>query len=172
MRSNNYTDNRTKLPAKIHVYSSGETGIFANASLVGTKNGIVAIDSTLTVSESKSLKARLDAIGKPLLAVILTHAHPDHVAGVTNLVQSSSTDTPVIALESVEGLMRSTEESRGTDWKEIEKHILTEVLNNPVGRLGTIEDVANLVAFVSSPLASYINGANLRVDGGSTVTIN
>ena len=60
----------------------------------------------------------------------------------------------------------------GTDWKEIEKHILTEVLNNPVGRLGTIEDVANLVAFVSSPLASYINGANLRVDGGSTITIN
>ena len=45
-------------------------------------------------------------------------------------------------------------------------------MNNPVGRLGTVEDVANLVAFVTSPLASYINGANLRVDGRSTVTIN
>ena len=110
MSSNNYTDNRTNLPAKIHVYSSGETGIFANAYLVETKNGIVAIDSTLTESESKSLRARLDAIGKPLLAVILTHPHPDHVAGVTNLVQSSSTDTLVIALKRVEDVMRSTEE--------------------------------------------------------------
>jgi glyoxylase-like metal-dependent hydrolase (beta-lactamase superfamily II) len=71
---------------KIHVYSSGELGIFANAFLIETNNGIVVIDSTLTVSESKSLKARLDAIGKPLLAVILTHPHPDHVAGVTSLV--------------------------------------------------------------------------------------
>src|SRR5262245_9395985 len=94
---------------KIHVYSSGELGIFANAFLVGTNNGVVAIDSTLTVSECKSFKTRLAAIGKPLLAVILTHAHPDHVAGVTNLVKSSI-DTPIIALKSVEDLMRSSEE--------------------------------------------------------------
>jgi hypothetical protein len=46
---------------KIHVYSSGELGIFANAFLIETNNGVVVIDSTLTVSESKSLKARLDA---------------------------------------------------------------------------------------------------------------
>jgi glyoxylase-like metal-dependent hydrolase (beta-lactamase superfamily II) len=73
---------------KIHVYSSGE--LLANAFLVETNNRVVVIDSTLTVSESKSLKGRLDTIGKPLLAVILTHPHPDHVAGVTNLVRSSS----------------------------------------------------------------------------------
>jgi glyoxylase-like metal-dependent hydrolase (beta-lactamase superfamily II) len=79
---------------KIHVYSSGKLGIFANAFLVETNNGVVVIDSTLTVSESKSLKGRLDTIGKPLLAVILTHPHPDHVAGVTNLVRPS-TDTPI-----------------------------------------------------------------------------
>ncbi|MDQ6866766.1 MAG: SDR family oxidoreductase [Thermoproteota archaeon] len=42
---------------------------------------------------------------------------------------------------------------------------------NPVGRLGRVE-VANFVAYVASPLADYINGANLRIDGGSTAVIN
>lgn len=50
--------------------------------------------------------------------------------------------------------------------------ILTEILYNPVGRLGRVEDVANLVAFVTSPLAAYVNGANFRLDGGSTTCIN
>jgi 3-oxoacyl-[acyl-carrier protein] reductase len=36
----------------------------------------------------------------------------------------------------------------------------------PVGRLGTPEDVAILVAFLASPAAAYINGQVIRVDGG------
>ena len=34
-------------------------------------------------------------------------------------------------------------------------------------RYGTVEEVAALVAFVASPEASYITGANLTVDGGT-----
>jgi len=55
----------------------------------------------------------------------------------------------------------------GTDWAEIEKRVLKEWMGTLSGRLGQVEDVANLVAFVASPLADYINAANLRVDGGS-----
>ena len=105
---------------KIHVYSSGELGIFANAFLVETNKGVVVIDSTLTVSESASLKVQLDVIGKPLLAVILTHPHPDHVAGVTNLVQTSR-DTPIIALKSVDDLIRSSEEFKRDYWTPVFK---------------------------------------------------
>ncbi len=36
---------------------------------------------------------------------------------------------------------------------------------NPLGRFGTIEDVANSVIFLTSPLASYITGITLYVDG-------
>ena len=36
----------------------------------------------------------------------------------------------------------------------------------PLGRYGTTEEVAELTAFVASPAASFITGAELRVDGG------
>jgi 3-oxoacyl-[acyl-carrier protein] reductase len=59
----------------------------------------------------------------------------------------------------------------GQDWPAIEAGVLAGILDNPTGRLGRPEEVADLVAFVTSPLAGYINGANLRIDGGSTAVV-
>ena len=59
----------------------------------------------------------------------------------------------------------------GEDWPAIEAGVLADILVNPTGRLGRPEEVAGLVAFVVSPLAGYINGANLRIDGGSTAVV-
>ena len=36
----------------------------------------------------------------------------------------------------------------------------------PLGRICTPEEVANLVVFLASPLASYLNGAHIPMDGG------
>ncbi|MNO05013.1 2-(S)-hydroxypropyl-CoM dehydrogenase [compost metagenome] len=38
----------------------------------------------------------------------------------------------------------------------------------PLGRFGKVEDVARSMLFLSSPMASYITGANLVIDGGYT----
>jgi 3-oxoacyl-[acyl-carrier protein] reductase len=35
----------------------------------------------------------------------------------------------------------------------------------PEGRLGTVQEVADVVTFVLSPVAHWINGANIAVDG-------
>jgi len=98
----------------IHVHASAEGGIFANAYLIETERGVVAVDATLTVSESRAFRARLDALGKPLLAALVTHAHPDHVAGLANLVGSSG--APVLATAAVAQLIRESEEPKRAQW--------------------------------------------------------
>ncbi len=39
----------------------------------------------------------------------------------------------------------------------------------PRGRVGTIEEVANLAAFLASDQASFISGSNICVDGGASI---
>jgi NAD(P)-dependent dehydrogenase (short-subunit alcohol dehydrogenase family) len=51
--------------------------------------------------------------------------------------------------------------------EEIEKHHDEIVGQIPLGRVGTAGDVAGLVLFLASPLADYLNGAIIDVNGGS-----
>ena len=39
---------------------------------------------------------------------------------------------------------------------------------NPMGRMGTPQEVANAVVFLASPAASFISGTNVIVDGAMT----
>jgi NAD(P)-dependent dehydrogenase (short-subunit alcohol dehydrogenase family) len=80
----------------------------------------------------------------------------------------------IVVTPGVEAFFRIEAARRGwgSTWAEIEQAVLSDVLDNPTGRLGRVEDVAHLVAFVASPLAGYINSANLRIDGGSTISVN
>lgn len=51
-------------------------------------------------------------------------------------------------------------------WEDIERAVLPLFAQVPMGRVGQVDDIANAVAFLASPLAGYITGTNLRVDGG------
>ncbi|MFI9077416.1 SDR family NAD(P)-dependent oxidoreductase [Streptomyces sioyaensis] len=51
-----------------------------------------------------------------------------------------------------------------------EADIVAEYAPNPSGRLGRPQDIAAAVAYLASPLADYVNGIELRVDGGITGT--
>ena len=58
------------------------------------------------------------------------------------------------------------------DYHAIESRFIREFFPNTVGHAGRIEDIANAVAFLVSPRADFITGANLRVDGGQLRGLN
>lgn len=45
----------------------------------------------------------------------------------------------------------------------------TAISEIPVGRVGTIEDVANLTYFLANPASSFIQGQTILLDGGRTI---
>jgi len=98
----------------IHRYAAAAPGLFVNAYLVETANGVVAIDGMLTETDSKGLRAKVDSIGKPLVAVLLTHGHPDHYNGVTNLVAGRS--VPVLATAGVDSVIRADDAAKEQQW--------------------------------------------------------
>lgn len=60
----------------------------------------------------------------------------------------------------------------GDDAEAATRALIDGPLANPSGRLAEPEEIAALVALVASPWGASINGANLRVDGGFTPTVN
>ena len=60
----------------------------------------------------------------------------------------------------------------GNTREEIEAALNGMMESTPFGRMGRVEEVAAVVVFLASPLASYVHGANIRVDGGYVPTVN
>jgi 3-oxoacyl-[acyl-carrier protein] reductase len=51
-------------------------------------------------------------------------------------------------------------------WEDIQRGVLPLFASVPLGRVGELNELADAVAFLASPLAGYITGINLHVDGG------
>jgi 3-oxoacyl-[acyl-carrier protein] reductase len=67
--------------------------------------------------------------------------------------------------ERLTGIIENKANKSGVSTNEAEAEMLHEI---PAGRFGTLEELAYAATFLASPLASYITGTNLVVDGGRT----
>ena len=75
------------------------------------------VDTNLLVSDIEVLRARLRALNKPLLAILVTHPHPDHFNGVFGLIQDN--EVPVYAAGGVARVIEEIAEAKREQWSPV-----------------------------------------------------
>jgi glyoxylase-like metal-dependent hydrolase (beta-lactamase superfamily II) len=83
-----------------------------NAFVVEGPRGTVLVDGMLTISDAGKVRAALDATGKPLAGIVVTHPHPDHYAGLAHIVGQD--DVPIVATTDVDAVIRRDDHIKET----------------------------------------------------------
>lgn len=85
-----------------------------------------------------------------------------------NAVSPAATLTPML-----EGLLREAAAEKGVEFETAREEWLAEERSNVVlERTSEPAEVASVIAFLASDDASFVTGANYRVDGGSVASID
>lgn len=97
------------------------------------------------------------------LTVSLAKALAGHNTTV-NLVSPGLIRTPEVEAQY---LRIAEKKGWGKTFQEAEPQITAQYFANPLARIATREEVADVVVFLASARASFVNGQNIRVDGGA-----
>lgn len=94
-----------------------------------------------------------------------TAAYGAAKAGLLNVTQTLAVEwAPKVRVNAVSGGLIATDDS--LDHYGGAESLARVAATVPAGRFGTPADVADAVAFLVSPLAAYVTGANLTLHGG------
>jgi NAD(P)-dependent dehydrogenase (short-subunit alcohol dehydrogenase family) len=119
---------------------------------------VVVVASVQAYAAQKSVAAY--SMGKGALLALVRAMAVDHAAeGIrVNAVCPGSVDTPMLRTSAAQfGDRRSTDEVVA-EWGR----------SHPLGRVATPGEVAEVIHFLASPAASFVTGADVKVDGGLT----
>jgi glyoxylase-like metal-dependent hydrolase (beta-lactamase superfamily II) len=104
----------SKRAVPVHRLAADGTGIFANSYLVEANKGVVVIDGRLLTSDGRAVRAAIEATRKPLLAVLITHGHPDHYNGISEIVSGAT--VPIVATAGVDKVIRDHDAAKEAQW--------------------------------------------------------
>jgi glyoxylase-like metal-dependent hydrolase (beta-lactamase superfamily II) len=78
---------------------------------------VIVVDTNLLVADIEALRARIKALHKPVRAILVTHAHPDHFNGIAALVKDA--EIPVYAAPSVARVIEEIAEPKRVQWSPV-----------------------------------------------------
>ena len=128
---------------------------------------------------------RIIQIGS-MAGTVPTSAQPDYAAakaamlamslGLSKALKGSgvtvNTVTPgMINTEGLQEFLAAFAAKRGWDDVQQAADYILKGTGQTVLRIGEPEDVANAVAYLASPVADFVNGVNIHMDGGGTANI-
>jgi glyoxylase-like metal-dependent hydrolase (beta-lactamase superfamily II) len=103
---------------KIHRYYSRPEAFFVNSWIIELANGLVLVDSQFLVSEATPLIQKVRNLGKPPVALLITHPHPDHYNGAV-LIQTACPQIEIIATQKTFDGIKSSEGPKRAFWTPI-----------------------------------------------------
>jgi 3-oxoacyl-[acyl-carrier protein] reductase len=112
------------------------------------------------------------SIKQPIPTLVLSNAMRTAVLGTVRTLVKELTPKGInvnvvapgrIATERIEELDQAAAARTGKSIEQVRKDSLATI---PAGRLGDPQEFANMVVFLASEAASYVNGAVVQVDGG------
>jgi glyoxylase-like metal-dependent hydrolase (beta-lactamase superfamily II) len=85
---------------RFDMYTGGQKDLVPNAVIMSGRKDIVLFDVGFVPSEVKRLITMIKDTGKRLRAAVITHAHPDHYAGMSE-IRRAFPDVPILARQGV-----------------------------------------------------------------------
>lgn len=72
-------------PVTLHTYVAPNVSAVVTSQIIETANSLHIIDAQFVPAFAAEMRAYAESLGKPIEAVYLSHAHPDHVLGASQL---------------------------------------------------------------------------------------
>ena len=97
--------------------TSSAQGLLSNTHLIDAPAGIIVVDPPMLLSDTRTVRDRVQRLGRPLAAFIYTHPHPDHVNGATEI--RGTTNVPVFATYDTDKVSRDIDGPKRDFWTPI-----------------------------------------------------